>query len=119
MNTKEKIEILDNEIATLKDLQEYCKEKGLGKKHDIKIKIAYASCLREYLLNDGVLKSHLGRLEGDNATYVIGDGLKYYYVIEDSKSKKTIEYVRRLNKLIFDSILEIINFRYSHFRRCV
>ena len=106
----EKIEFLDKEIAELKSIQQYCMDKGIGKKHGVKIKIAYASCVREYIMHSNTCKTHLGRLENDADIYELGDH-KYHYLIEDSTNKDTISFVRKVNRMCFDSLEDVLEFR--------
>lgn len=116
MTRKQKIKFLKEVIAELKDIQLYCKEKGLSKRVNVKTKLAYANSLKEYIESDySGVSTHKGRL-GD--TYMLGDGVRLHYLIEESCKKDICVFVRRLNNKVFNTIAQIEQFRYLRDRIC-
>lgn len=86
---KSKIKSIDAEIANLKSIQEYCKKKNGYKNEFIKIKIAFMSSLKEFVIN-GKIKSHKG---------ILKDGR----LIEDFPNKNIRKYaIKAIKKYLAD-----------------
>jgi len=104
-----------NELnALLKELvstQTWLLDNNKEKKPAVANKIAYLNSVKEYLLYGITFSQHARSQQ----TYFL-DSKTYYYLLEDIANKDLNRFIRKVNRIAFDTMVDLSEFRYLESR---